>query len=239
MSKDIEKAIKIEKEYQQARMLGEYPYHLVDKIRECGFETLDEYFSAKPGYYFGKCAFEVIETTPVRAITDVLDSIRNKKTAVLFADTVDTIVWNGDNSLYNSDYCVEKGIPVLPIKTAGGTIVSTHGDLNIGICVPKETGVDAKFILDGLASIFRKYTDKKVTVERNDILIDGYKVLGSSTYDAFGMFVLITPVSMTEKMNLISSICLKKSEKIPARIDFMDATTLRQEVSEWLSIQSI
>lgn len=235
---DIVKAIEKEKEYLSHRMKNEEPFHLVDAIKEYGFNSLDEYFKAKKVYEFSNLTFEVVKTAPAQAITDVLKVIKEKKTAILFADTVHTLVWNGNNSQFNEGYCDKCSIPIYQLQTSGGTIVSTAGDLNIGICVPQSIGISSEDILEGFVSIFRKYTDKPVEVDRNDILIDGYKVMGSSTYNANGMFMFITPVSLTEKSALIENICVKHSNKVPTHADFITAEVLKQEVLKWLRVQS-
>ena len=235
--KDIVKAIEKEKEYLEYRKKGQEPYHLVDAIKELRFESLEEYFKAKKEYNLKSLDFEVIEESPLRAIAEILNIIKQQKTVVLFVPTPFTFVWTGNNSILNEEYCVRYGIPILPIQTGGGTIVSTKGDLSIGICVPKKIDYTANYILEGLANIFRKYTNKKVEVDGNDILIDGYKVLGSSTYNDNKMLMFVTLVSFSEKSELINNICLKKSSKVAGYIDFMDAETLKSEVCEWLQIK--
>lgn len=237
--KDIVKAIEIEKQYIAYRTKNKEPWHFIDRIKECGFETLDEYTNAKKSYLLSNIYFEVIETHPKQAITDVLNAIANKKASVLFADTEYTLVWNGNDSEFNEGYCYECNIPIYPLYTGGGTIVSTAGDLNIGICTPKHYGIDAQFILNHIADIFRKYTDKTVEVNGNDVLVDGYKVLGSATYNSNEMNMFITPVSFTEKSELISNICVKHSNKQPKHIDFMDSAMMKQEVLEWLTVHYI
>ncbi len=232
--KDIIGAIEKEREYLSFRMKGEEPFHLVDAVREFGFGSLEEYFNAKRDYEFSQIEFEVIETTPEGAIADVLSCIENKKTAVLFAVTDKTLVWNGDGSEFNESYCEECDIPIYPLYTGGGTIVSTPGDLNIGICYPDNKEFNARYILSKFTEIFKKHTDKAVEINGNDVLVDGRKVLGSSVYKQNGMFMFITPVSLSEKEELISEICLKHSTKQPSHIDFMDAATLRGEVEKWL-----
>ena len=218
-------------------MKNEEPYHLVDAVKEYGFESLEEYFAAKRDHEFSQLEFEVMDTTPEKAIADVMNCIDNKKTAVLFAATERTLVWNGNNSEFNENYCEERGIPIYPLYTGGGTIVSTPGDLNIGICYPVNSELREPFVLSKFADIFRKYTDKLVKIYGNDILIDGLKVLGCTSYNRNGMFVFITSVSLSEKESLISEICLKHSTKQPSNIDFMDASTLRSEVEKWLHVQ--
>ncbi len=234
---DIIGAIEKEKEYLSFRMRGEEPYHLVDAVKEYGFENLEEYFEAKRDYEFSQLEFEIIDTTPEKAISDVLGCIERKKTAVLLAVTDKTLVWNGNNSEFNESYCEECGIPIYPLYTNGGTIVSTPGDLNIGICFPEIKKLGSHYILKRFAEIFKKYTQKDMSVQGNDVIVDGVKVLGSSSYRKNGMFVFITPVSLSEKGDLISEICLKHSTKQPGHIDFMDAATLREEVERWLRVQ--
>lgn len=236
---DIVKAIEKEKEYLSYRKKGEEPFHLIDAVRECGFDSLDAYYNSKADYEFSQLSFELIVTTTDRAIADVMTVLHDKRTAVLFADTENTIIWNGVNSRFNESYCEECGIPVYPLQTNGGTIVSTKGDLNIGICVPETVTMNPLYILDGLANILRKHTNKTVIIDGNDILVDGYKVMGSSHYKLNQMFMFITPVSLTEKSELISIICEKHSNKEPMHIDFLNKETLKQEVLTWLKTVSI
>lgn len=236
MEKDIKKAIEKEKEYLAYRRKGIEPYALTEALKEFGFNSLSEYSNRKKDYEFLAQRFAVVETTPISAIAEVLQAIMNKRTVVLFADTTSTIVWRGDNSELNESYCLKNNIPILPLHTKGGTIVSTKGDLNIGICFQKKAGLDLSYILNGFADIFHKYTAKEIIVSGNDIIVDGYKVLGSSTYAINDMFVFITPVSLTEKSELINSICVKHSSKVPGYIDFMSSDMLRKEVLGWLQI---
>ena len=235
---DIIGAINKEREYLSFRAKGEEPYHLVDAVKEFGFESLNEYFSAKRDYEFSQLRFELVETTPERAIADVVATIEAKKTAILFAVTDKTIVWNGNQGDYNASYCEECGIQIYPLGANGGTIVSTPGDLNIGICIPDSYEINSKYILEGFANIFRKYTYKLVEVAGNDVLVGGIKVLGSSEYRTNSMFMFITPVSMSDKTQLICEICKKHSTKQPGHIDFMTAEQLREEVQKWLKASS-
>ena len=61
---DIVKAIEKEQEYLFYRRNGDEPFHLVDAIKECGFDTLEEYFAAKKEYGFNHLSFAYIEKTP-------------------------------------------------------------------------------------------------------------------------------------------------------------------------------
>ena len=233
---DIIGAINKEREYLSFRVKGEQPYQFADAVKEYGFNSLKEYFDAKRDYEFSQLRFEVIDTTPEKAIADVMATMEEKKTAVLFAVTDKTLVWNGNQGEYNASYCEECGIPIYPLYTGGGTIVSTPGDLNIGICFPKIAGMSSEYLLEGFARIFRKYTYKLVEVNGNDVLVGGIKVLGSSGYEKNGQVVFITPVSMSDKSQLICEICKKHSTKQPGHIDFMTSEQLREEVEAWLKL---
>lgn len=236
---DIIGAMNKEREYLSFRAKGEEPYHWADAVKEFGFNSIKEFSDAKRDYEFSQLKFEIIETTPENAISDVMETLEAKKTAVLFAITDKTLVWNGNQGDYNASYCKECGIPIYPLYTGGGTIVSTLGDLNIGICFPNAHGINAKCILEGFAKIFRKYTYKPVEIDGNDVLVGGIKVLGSSVYVKDGQFMFITPVSMSEKESLICEICFKHSTKQPGHIDFMTVEQLRGEVEVWLKAYSI
>lgn len=231
--KDIIGAIEKEKEYLSFRMSGEEPFHLVDAVREFGFESLEEYFKAKRDYEFSQLKFEIIEAEAPEAIEVIQNTMLQGKTALLFAKTEFTLVWNGNGGAVNKEYCTECGIPIYPFYTGGGTIVSTPGDLNLGICYPKSDLLDSRYILEKFASLFKKYTSKTVLVSGNDILIGENKILGSATYVKNDMFMFVASVSLSEKGELISSICQKHSTKIPGHIDFIDAENLKIEVEKW------
>ena len=230
---DILGAIEKEREYLSYRMKNEEPFHLVDAVKEFGFESLKEYFDAKRDYLFSQLRFEVVEATAPEAIGVIQSTLTQGKTALLFAKTDFTLVWNGNGGSVNEEYCTECGIPIYPYYTGGGTIVSTAGDLNIGICYSQNDLLDSRYILKKFADLFRKYTNKAVLISGNDPLVGGIKMLGSATYLKNGMFMFVTSVSLSEKEELISAICEKHSTKQPGHIDFIDADTLRQEVEQW------
>ena len=233
---DILGAINKEREYLSFRMKGEEPYSFLEEVKKYGFSNISEFIKAKKDYQFSLIKFKIVNTTPDKAIKEIFSTIENKITAVLFADTDKTLVWNGDNGNYNAEYCSQCEIPIYPLYTGGGTIVSTSGDLNIGICFPENSEYNSNYILNKIAEIFKSYTDKSVVISKNDILVDGFNVLGSSSYYNNGMFVFITPVSMSDKTQLICEICQEHSTKQPGYIDFMTSKQLREEIKRWLKI---
>lgn len=234
---DIAKAVEKEQEYLAYRMKGEEPFHLIDAVKECGFDSLAEYFEAKKHYEFEHLDFEVFDVDPEGiGIYYVSKCILEKRTAYIPIDVKYTFVWVGDGSAYNAQYCSDCGIPVYPIHSQGGAIVNAKGDFNVAIIVPNSIGVNAQYFLEKLAGIFQEHTDREIKVVGNDVMLDGQKVLGSSTATNNGMFSFVAAVSLVDKTELISQICTKHSEKIPAYIDFMTCDELEREVAKWLGV---
>ena len=69
-------------------------------------------------------------------------------------------------------------------------------------------------------------------------MYDGKKICGFGFYETQDVVMIITPVSFSDKTDLISKICKKKQVKIPGYIDFMSKDSLKQEVIKWLQVPS-
>lgn len=237
---DIVKAIEKEKEYLSYRMKGQESFHLIDAIKECGFENLDDYFKTKKEFEFGQLKFNIVEADTLSAITEVLKAIDTKQATVVMVDIDRTVVFPSDHAEYNAEYCIKNKIPILPVHTNGnGALVATDGDLGIGVCIPKINNIKYEDILEGLIKIFRKYTDKDICNDGNDLMYNGKKVCGFTFYSTDDVVMAITPISLSDKSELISKICKKKQTKVPGYVDFIDRTSLRQEVAKWLQVCSI
>ncbi len=234
---DIIGAINKEREYLSFRAKGEEPYHLVDAVKEYGFESLKEYFEAKKEYQISQLKFEIVETIPENAIADAMAIMAEKRTVLLYAISNKTLVWNGNNGQLDTEYCDKCDIPIYPYLTGGGTIVNTVGDISLGICVPEDLMLDSNVFLGKFAKILQNYTNKDVVVDGNDILVDNGKVVGAASYNQNNMFMFIASLSLSDKSEIISCICQKHSTKQPGYMDFIDANTLLEEVRKWLQVQ--
>lgn len=238
--KDIIKAIEIEKIYLQHRARGEEPFHLIDKIKECGFNDLSDYFYAKQQHDFIKNPFiEINAKSPKDCVEDIFDVIINKKNSVIFVDIDYTLVWTQLNSGCDTNYCKENKIPIIPVGAKGdGTLVSTPGDFGIGICVYKNENFNLSYFVNEFVKIFKKYTDKEIVNQGNDIMYNGKKICGFTYYDDNNMFMIISPISFSEKSDLVTKICTNKTQtKEVGYIDFMTREELRMEVKRWLDLQ--
>lgn len=236
---DVKKAIEVEQFYIECRMKGEYPFHLVDKIKECGFNSLVEFQEAKRDYLFSQIDFpQVIQPMP-EGVSEIFKMIQTNKAGTLFVDWNETYVVAGNQGMetLNKKYCEENNITIFPLYTNGGTIVGSTGDFSLGICIPNNIDIDPLYLLNKVKNILQKYTDYEVTVEGNDICLDGKKISGTASYPSGDIIMTIMHFSFTNWSDLISSICRpNKVGKEVAFVDFMTREQFKQEVLEWLRI---
>lgn len=238
---DIIKAIELEKTYLAEKLNNcKEPFHLVDAIKKCGFKSLEEYFEVKKRYEFRQLEFTVKDITQEEIVPEILTVLEAGTIGVWFINSTKTCVFSGNQGLknFNEEYCVKNDITVYPLLSNGGAIVHQNGDFSFGISCPKSLNIDAFFVLYRIRHAIQKYTNKKVTVNGNDILIDGAKVCGSTTYCKNDLFLFIAYFSFNDKTELIETICNKKTDKKPGYIDFMTREVLRQEVLVWLKLIS-
>lgn len=236
---DIINAIKVEEEYIQYRLNNEEPFILIDEIKKCGFDNLNDYFKAKELYLFSTLNFNVIEKPMPYGLDEVFKVLESKSLSAIVVDWEDTLVLCGEDGVktFNEDYCKENDILVRLIHTGGGTIFGTKGDFSLGISIPSNMFTDTNFILNKMADIIQKYTSETVVVDRNDILINGYKVCGSANYRLNDIIMIVFYFSFSDKLDLISKICTTdKVSKPIGHINSMTREEFKKEVREWLRL---
>lgn len=233
---DIIKAIEKEKEYLSYRAKGEEPFHLVDAIKECGFCSLEEYFIAKQEYTFNQLNFSFANVKPSEAVAEIFRMMTEKETKVLFVLSTETFVYSGNSKAFNEEYCKMNNIPIYPLYTAGGTIVSTNGDFGLIICYPQKIILDVNFILNKIKSILGKYMTN-LEVNGNDILLNGEKVCGAVMYYQNGMKCFGAHFSFNDNSELVEKICGGSgSIKKPTFITGLSVNSFKHELNEWLNI---
>ena len=174
---------------------------------------------------------------PSEAIAEIFRMMETKETKVLFVPSKETFVFSGESKAYNEEYCKENNIPIYPLYTGGGTIVSTEGDFSLVICYPENTAANVHFILEKLKEIF-DITMPNVTISGNDILSDGMKICGSVMYQQNGMKCFAAHFSFKDNSELIKQICgVSGSIKTPTTIDGLTVDMFKKAVREWLRIQ--
>ena len=163
--------------------------------------------------------------------------IAEKKERVGIAVTKDIEVSYSANCDFNKEYCDANNIPYFYRRGNGGTIVCAKGNVCIGFIYDnrKYKKIMLAEMLNELAAYFRS-CGLSATRNRNDILVDGYKV-------ASGMAVNLSPdyrwtseaaqISVNQEIDLIKKICTKPMEKEPKGLSEYGITT--EEIAQWCS----
>lgn len=234
---NIESAIQLEEQYVQYRLNKEEPFSLIDEIKKCGFNNFEDYFQAKNAYLLSHLNFNFIEQPMPNGVSEIFKMIENNRAGILFVDWENTFVVSGNDGLetFNEEFCKKNNIQVFPLYTNGGAIVGTQGDFSLGICIPSNLSINDNFILNKIKDIIQKYTLKTVSVNKNDILIDGNKICGSATYQGKDVIMVIMHFSFSDRIDLISKICItNKINKPIGFIDFITRQEFKQEILTWL-----
>lgn len=235
--KNIKEAIELEKQYIQFRLEGKEPFSFVEEIQKLGYENLKKYSDAKLEYQISELDFTVEEVYPFSAAAVMLELMREKKNGILLMDTDRTVVYHGSED-FNREYCEENNIPVIEHYSVGGTLVASDKEFSIGICMPRLQGLSTEYMLLKLKGILDKYyQENEVTIDNNDILINGRKVCGTTVYPTQEIFGFLAQFSFDDKSELIEKICYPSksgSNKPVGYIDKLTREELREEILLWL-----
>ena len=151
------------------------------------------------------------------------------------------LTWRNDNAIIigrhqntraeiNGDFVQEKNIRVVRRLSGGGAVYHDLGNLNFTFITDAKPGqkVDLRKFCQPVADALCSLGVDAVVDGRNDILVDGEKVCGSTTYNKNGIFLFISYYSFNDKSELIKIICRKLSAKTPGYIDFMTREELKR-----------
>lgn len=237
-AKKIVRAIKTEQEYLNDVVSNASDIRpLIDRLADVGFNSLEEYFNDKREYKMS-CALcgKVYYVPPSQAMITLRQMIQNEETGIVSVYTNETCVHagNGKDSTLDEEYCAEHNIPIYQYDSYGGNIVATEGDYSIAILVNSDVDISSNFILTKMKSLLDNYIDN-VTIDGNDIMIDGKKVAGSTSYKNDDVFFFICHVSFSEKRNLITRICGKPATGKEVGCINSDVLSCDEFVKEMLS----
>lgn len=229
----IEKAIAAEQTYLQKRLSGE---DVALDLSEYGYESLDTYFADKKEYQLRHCGIQMYEL-PINDALDQFAQAIQSKTPGVWEPIIDKLfVWHG-NEYIDTELCDELGVGIYQMPDfVGGNIVSGPEDLSLAFCIPADIDITTEYMLDKLKEIMDKYVDG-VTIDGNDFLLNGRKVMGVMNLRVNGMYLFACHISYADHTEYINQICGKKSTKIPGYIDssLLPKQTLKNEVLAWLS----
>lgn len=211
----------------------------VDKIEALGYNSLEEFFNEKIEHDMQEVLYgKVYSVKPKDAMPTLRQLIQNHEYGIVSVYTDETCVHHGSDpvKVLNLAYCEQNNIPIYPYDSFGGSIVATEGDYSIALLLPIEVDASANFVLTNTKKIFDKYFNN-VEIQGNDIMIDGRKVAGSTSFGTEDFFFFIYHFSMSEKEDLVYSICgAPASDKKPGYIDtsILSTEQLMKELLSWL-----
>lgn len=211
----------------------------VDEIKKIGYNNLEEFFQDKAEYEMQQVLKnKVYSVSPKDAMITLRQLIDNKEFGIVSVYTNETCVHHGQdpNKKLNMEYCNNHNIPIYSYDSFGGNIVATKGDYSIAFLIPQEIDISANFILEKTKIILEKYFDN-VTIQNNDIMINDKKVAGATSFGTDTFFFLIYHFSMSDKTDLITSICgAPTTNKTPGYIDpeILPTEQLMEDLLSWL-----
>ena len=153
----------------------------------------------------------------------------------IYISTSDGLYAFHGSDVIDYDLCEKLNVHVAELFHQGGTIIGSNADLGIEIVAPIDLGLDSNYILNKFHEIISKYIDG-ATIDGNDILVNGEKVMGSMRRNVGNTFVWAAQVSFLDYSDIISQVCNKQSAKKPSHIDstLLTRDMLEKEVLIWL-----
>lgn len=234
--KDLISAMKEEKLYIVDRK-NNINTSLPERLIPYGYGDLTEYFNDKREYLFNQWIPEIIYINVKTLTTELEKAIREEKYGVYISVSDGLYAFHGTDTI-DYELCENLGVYVAELYHQGGTIIGSNADLGIEIVAPLSIGLDSSYILNKFYEVIRRYVDN-VTIDGNDILIDGKKVMGSMRRNVGNVFVWAAQVSFCDYTDIILQICNKKSDKKPSCIDInqLSKDKLEEEIISWLQKQ--
>jgi hypothetical protein len=218
---DIAKAIEKEREYISFRMKNEEPFHLIDAVRECGFESLEDYFAAKQRYQLGK--MNIVKFKSREAVDTIKRFIANQEQAVAYCVHDENSVLVSGTSEIDRDFCEETGYKVFETQHSGGAVVVNEGD--VSVILFGEIG--NSIMLDFASYLIDRYREKglNAVLEGNDVLVDGYKISGLSATPYGSIQYSTIHIGVNTNLDHIKAICKKPMVKVPRGLSEWGVTT--------------
>ena len=218
---NILKAIEKEKEYLSYRMEGKEPFHLVDIVKECGFNSLEDYFTAKRRHEISQ--EPVVKVASKDATATIQDFIVNQKHGFAYCVHDEKLAFVAKTDDVNADACEEYGYTVLDTQHTGGVVVVNKGDMSV---VHFGT-VGNRGMQDFADYLIERYKERglNATYEGNDVLIDGYKISGLSATTYGNIQYSTIHIGINTNLDHIKAICKKPMNKVPKGLSEYGITT--------------
>jgi lipoate-protein ligase A len=174
-------------------------------------------------------------------LSENFDDLSNQVGNNCFVVSFDTNeVSYGENNDYNADYIAENNIPFYNTYRDGGTIVHSPNDIGLIFIIDVKYDLIHNKFLNALKTFIENKLDGQhsVTLDTNDILVDGYKVASGAEKCAgtqFRKLYAAFQISLNVNLELIRNICTKEMVKTPKGLSEFGLTRddMLQFVSQW------
>lgn len=224
---NIARAIEEEEKYLAHRMKGEEPFHLVDAVRECGFDSLEDYFAAKKKHQVTQ--MNIVKFKSDEAVTTILRFIENQEHGFAYCVHDKNSVLVSATSEIDRDACTELGYEIMETQHSGGAVVVSKGDVSVIIF----GDMGNTYMPDFASYLVDKYKAKGLdaTMDGNDVLIDGHKISGLSATRYGDIKYSTIHIGINTNLDHIKAICKKPMVKVPKGLSEYGITT--EEVEQW------
>jgi hypothetical protein len=233
MIKDFSKALEEEKRYVADHMNG-IDTNLLERLKCFGYETLSEYFTDKKQYNWNNWKPEIRRTDIAIVAEEVERAIREKDYGVYIPTVSGVYAFYGINGV-DKELCRELNVRPVNMGYRGGIIIGSDEDFAIEIVMPASLNIRNTEIMNKMVEIISQYVDN-VSIDNNDILVDGKKVMGCVERHIDNVYTWAAQVSFGDYTEYISKICKKPVKKQPSKINrnHLSREKLEQEVLKWL-----
>lgn len=146
---------------------------------------------------------------------EIKEGLKNKYTACLVKYDKQCVNYGFDDKP-NFDYCTKNNIECLDIGRRGGTFAINKGDIALGYITESCDNTLGELVYNKFAQYLKDKGLDAVAVS-NDILIDGYKVLGwaSNYYENYNAIFITLHFTMSVDLEFIKNVCTKSMNKVP------------------------
>lgn len=226
-------AMAMEKEYRKLQTDWEaktaFGYH--EKLQAFGFADTVEYELAKAEHYISNTTPVVKYVNQSTVMPEIFKAIEDNIVTVLIVTPDVEVAYIGNDTIIDVDYCKRKRIPVVTIDRGGGVIVSNPADIAF-VYVTKYTGLLPVFV--DKAINYLKQLTPDVKKDKNDILVNGYKVSAAGMVAEYACVIHFSLVVDIEKITAISKKEMVKKPKGLSELANVTKQNIIDEALSWL-----
>lgn len=232
MEKNIELAIQKEIEYITDKVERLMDVNIYDYLAVAGYDDLNEFNADKSKYNRSKIRerVSVLNIEPVSGSADILQPMayQNYQEGIPFCYFVEFNKVMALLPLENpwEGLLDEKGIPFFKCGNSdGGLILSYPQDLNCCICLPKKRipELDLSVLMEQFFKILQTYFPT-ITMDGNDVMCDGKKVVGTVGFEYNGMIMFAFHMSIVDSNSALRELGIvdDETEKQPGCLPYYE-----------------